>query len=101
MVCRQPKAKSDTLEIRDVSHEILELVPYAPNLERIRTLLRPTAWKGLGQSLSTLGKRKRDRGWTRVQMESVIQGSDAELAGGLKERNVVEIDGESILDDAD
>jgi hypothetical protein len=30
-------------------------------------------------------------------MESVIQASDAELAAGIKERNVVEIDSESVL----
>lgn len=106
LVCRQPEIpnpnRTDELEIRDVSHELLELVPQPPNLERIRTLLKPTAWKGVGHSLEPrLGKRKRQKGWTRVQMESVIQASDAELASGLKDRNVVEIDSKSSNDLAD
>ena len=68
-------------------------------------MLKESAWKGLDGDLSEssamngdgLGrrKRKRDEGrrWTRRQMESVIQASEAELERGLKERNVVEVDG--------
>jgi len=77
-----------TLEVRDVCHEILECVPQAANLERIRTVLKPSQWAGLG-------KRKRDEGrrWTRAQLESVVQGSEGEFKAGLSERNVVEVEG--------
>ena len=69
-------------------------MPHAANLERIRHVLRPSQWEGLG-------KRKRGahdeggkaRRWTRAQLESVVQGSEAELEVGLRERNVVEVDG--------
>lgn len=105
------------MEIRDISHEILEISPQAPNLERIRILLRASAWKGLGNPLPTRLGRKRKRGqedgdtdggdvaktkgeerkevkmYSKKQLESVIQASDLELEMGLKERNVIEIDG--------
>jgi len=42
-------------------------------------------------------KRKRGdvRKWTRAQLESVVQASEGELERGLRERNVIEIDGMS------
>ncbi|WVR06521.1 hypothetical protein IAU60_003552 [Kwoniella sp. DSM 27419] len=100
LVCRPDPtttASSSTLHLRDTCHQVLECVPVAANLERIRTTLRDSAWQGLGSSLS-LGKRKRgDKGkgkaWTRDQLASVIQASDLELERGLRERNVVEVDG--------
>lgn len=70
----------------------------APNLERIRTVLRASAWEGMGGG--GLGKRKREDGdgrkvkrWTKEQLRSVVQASEAELEQGLKERNVIEVDG--------
>lgn len=87
-----------TLQIRDICHQVLECIPVAPNLERIRTVLRASAWEGMGGGL---GKRKREDGdgrklkrWTKEQLRSVVQASDAELEQGLKERNVIEVDGE-------
>ncbi|WVO24971.1 uncharacterized protein IAS62_006354 [Cryptococcus decagattii] len=87
-----------TLQIRDICHQVLECVPVAPNLGRIRTVLRASAWEGMGGGL---GKRKREDGdgrkvkrWTKEQLRSVVQASDAELEQGLKERNVIEVDGE-------
>lgn len=87
-----------TLQIRDICHQVLECVPVAPNLERIRTVLKASAWEGMG---SGLGKRKREDGdgrkvkrWTKEQLRSVVQASEAELEQGLKERNVIEVDGE-------
>jgi sister chromatid cohesion protein DCC1 len=87
------------LEIRDVCHSILEPLPCAPNLERIRKLLRPSSWRGLGEDDAGSVSRKRKRGdegkrWSRQQLGSVIQASDGELEKGLRERNVVEVDGE-------
>jgi sister chromatid cohesion protein DCC1 len=35
--------------------------------------------------------------WTRKQLGSVIQASDGELEQGLRERNVVEVDGECFI----
>ena len=43
---------------------------------------------------------KEARRWTRAQLESVVQGSEEELGRGLKERNVIELDGMSILSTA-
>ena len=89
-----------TLEIRDISHEVLECVPQAANLERIRIVLRESAWGGLGSDAgNTSKKRKRGdiRKWTRAQLESVVQASEGELERGLRERNVVEIDGMSFI----
>ncbi|ADV25745.1 sister chromatid cohesion protein DCC1 [Cryptococcus gattii E566] len=90
-----------TLQIRDICHQVLECVPVAPNLERIRTVLRASAWEGMGDGL---GKRKREDGdgrkvkrWTKEQLRSVVQASDAELEQGLKERNVIEVDGRMLL----
>lgn len=104
LVCRPPTGTPSrpTLEIRDISHEVLECLPQAANLERIRTVLKESAWKGLDGDLSDprngVGKkRKRGEGrrWTKRQMDSVIQASEAELERGLKERNVVEVEGTS------
>jgi sister chromatid cohesion protein DCC1 len=120
LVCRDPETTSSpsdsdagpsrpTLEIRDICHAILEPLPHAPNLERIRTILRPSAWKGLGEDAALekgRGKKRRRaeggeddevRRYTRAQLESVIQASDAELEKGLRERNVVEVEGRSTL----
>ncbi|RSH90931.1 hypothetical protein EHS25_010107 [Saitozyma podzolica] len=79
-----PQGGPPTLEIRDVCHSILEPLPCAPNLERIRKLLRPSSWRGLGED---------DAG----SLGSVIQASDGELEKGLRERNVVEVDDRMLL----
>ncbi|WVQ73401.1 hypothetical protein IAR50_002973 [Cryptococcus sp. DSM 104548] len=91
----------ETLHISDTCHQVFECVPIAPNLERIRAVLRPSAWEGMD---SNLGKRKRDersgkpvKRWTKEQLKSVVQASDKELEEGLKERNVVEVDGKLLL----
>jgi len=99
MICRPPaESERPTLEIRDISHEVLECLPQAANLERIRLILRESAWGGLGSDTETKSK-KRKRGdvrkWTRAQLESVVQASEGELEKGLRERNVIEIDGMS------
>jgi sister chromatid cohesion protein DCC1 len=90
----------------------MELVPQAPALGRIRKLLQPTAWKGLGSDWdgdSSRARKRRKLGgaceeaagakearvYTMDQMRSVIQASEAELQKGLRERNVVEVDGKS------
>ncbi|KAL7423046.1 Ctf8p and Ctf18p associating protein [Cryptotrichosporon argae] len=100
-----------TFEIRDTKHEVLECVPQAANVERVRMLLRDSAWGGLGAGTGTgagddgvgaggvLGKRKRETGkrYTRQMLESVIQASEKELSAGLRERNVVEVDGHMLL----
>jgi sister chromatid cohesion protein DCC1 len=63
-------------------------------------VLRESAWGGLGSDLEKKSK-KRKRGdvrkWTRAQLDSVVQASEGELERGLRERNVVEIDGMSLL----
>ncbi|EIW67674.1 hypothetical protein TREMEDRAFT_33206 [Tremella mesenterica DSM 1558] len=112
---KHDKRSRPTLEIRDTRHEILECVPIAGNVERIRTLLRPTAWKGIGSENKTGFegmKYRNERGsgggyaddvklrrkkYTRQQLLSVIQASEVELDKGLKERNVVAVDGTLLL----
>ena len=94
IVCRAPTTShtTPTLEIRDTCHEVLECLPQAANLGRIRTVLKNSQWEGMAGT-----KRKRGEGgkkWTRAQLESVVQASEAELAIGLRERDVVEMDGE-------
>ena len=126
------KKPGPTLEVRDLCHGVLECLPQAPDLERIRILLKPSQWQGVDSTslesrseseeededlpgtkrkrrsvngtASRPGKvekngrnRKKVKRWTRAQLESVIQASDAELEEGLRERNVVEVDGERPL----
>lgn len=110
LVCRAPvrEGKGLELEIRDTSHEIIELVPQPPDVERIRSVLRASAWRGLGHPLPGAAGKKRKRAdgveeqnvgrrYTLEQLRSVVQASEAELGKALKERNVVEIDGESLV----
>jgi sister chromatid cohesion protein DCC1 len=103
MICRPPveDCERDTLEIRDISHELLECLPQAANLERIRTVLKGSAWGGLESDTGMSNSKKRKRGegrrWTRAQLDSVVQASEGELERGLRERNVVELDGESCM----
>ncbi|RXK40036.1 hypothetical protein M231_02676 [Tremella mesenterica] len=115
LLTKQDKRSRPTLEIRDTRHEILECVPIAGNVERIRTLLRPTAWKGIGSENETgfggmIHRNERRAGggyaddvklrkkkYTRQQLLSVIQASEVELDKGLKERNVVAVDGTLLL----
>lgn len=44
--------------------------------------------------MSVEGRDGRARKWTRAQLESVIQASEVELEVGLRDRNVVELEGE-------
>lgn len=84
-----------TLHLRDTCHEVLECVPSAGRVERIRTVLRDSAWTGLEGDPGK--KRKRTKRYTRAQLESIIQACDAELELGLKAHNVVEVDGYMML----
>ncbi|WVW84891.1 hypothetical protein I302_106926 [Kwoniella bestiolae CBS 10118] len=116
LVCRNPFPSSSAsisagtgdearpiLQIRDTCHEILECVAISPHLERIRTVLRESAWRGVNSN--SLGKRKRGekekerrvKRWTKEQLGSVIQCSEEELERGLRERNVVEVEGKMLL----
>lgn len=112
LVCQTPRspALDETLEIRDICHQVIECVPTAANLDRIRTILRDSQWQGLGSEVNagdhSSKRRKTSHGgqeggrktgvktWTRAQLESVIQASEVELAAGLKERHVIEYEGE-------
>jgi sister chromatid cohesion protein DCC1 len=106
----EPASSTDTtiptagdLYIQDTCHEILELTPSVPRLARVEKLLKPSAWEGMGRGT----KRSRDDGnvdggkaegkkvkrYTREQMQSIVQASDGELDAGLRERNVIVVDG--------
>ncbi|KAL1413152.1 Ctf8p and Ctf18p associating protein [Vanrija albida] len=102
LVVLRSAAADRTLAIRDICHEVLECVPSAGRVERLGTVLRASAWGGLGSEAGDGGagrKRKRDEAkrYTRAQLESIVQASDAELAAALKEANVVEVDGHMLL----
>lgn len=80
---------------------MLECVPQAADLERIRRLLKESQWQGMEHG-EPAGKRRRLDGkggkrWTRAQLESVVQASEEELERGLRERNVIERDGELVF----
>lgn len=96
LVLRPPDAT--TLHLRDTCHEVLECVPSAGRVERIRTVLRDSAWGGLdAEAAGGSRKRKRSKRYTRAQLESIIQACDAELEQGLRAHNVVEVDGHMLL----
>ncbi|WOO76835.1 putative sister chromatid cohesion protein DCC1 [Vanrija pseudolonga] len=100
VILRAPEER--TLAIRDICHEVLECVPAAGRVERVGVVLRESAWRGLGAEEAANGSRKRKRDaagkrYTRAQLESIVQASDAELATALREQNVVEVDGHMLL----
>ncbi|KAJ9104618.1 hypothetical protein QFC21_002116 [Naganishia friedmannii] len=106
--------QQQNLLIQDTCHEILELTPTVPRLDRVEKLLRDTCWAGMRGFGDTRGvkrsqneadndndhsadsgnpqKKKKPKRYTRAQLQSLIQASDAELDAGLKERNVIEVD---------
>jgi len=100
-------AAHPTLQIRDVCHQVLECVPAPGRVERLRSVLKESAWGGLGSTSSQItptkagNKRKRDdesgKRYTPAQLQSIIQASDAELAAAIKEINAVEVDGHMLL----
>lgn len=89
------------LHVRDVCHDVLECVPAAGRTERIRAVLKDSAWRGLGVDMNTPvkagTKRKRDKRYSREQLNSIIQASDDEMAMALRENNVVEVDGHMLF----
>lgn len=72
-------------------------MPQAADLERIRRLLKDSQWGGMEEELERPSKRRKTDGkrWTRAQLESVVQASPTELEKGLRDRNVIEVDGMS------
>ena len=105
LICRTPPIGAAStagtggipLEIRGINHEVLECVPQAADLERIRRLLKESQWRGMENGPSDAKRRKSDgntgKRWTRAQLQSVVQASEEELDRGLRERNVIEQDG--------
>lgn len=131
LICRTPPgsgsgdaqapaaASAPGIEIRGTNHHILECVPQAADLERIRRLLRDSQWGGMAADAEE-GERARKRRkvgdgsagaghggvrgnvsghgpgkrWTKGQLASVVQASQDELDRGLRERSVIEVDGE-------
>ncbi|KAJ9107957.1 hypothetical protein QFC20_003642 [Naganishia adeliensis] len=104
MLFLRPDETTQDLYIQDTCHEILELTPSVPRLARVEKLLRETSWEGIrgtkrtrdefGESGERTKGRKR---YTRAQLQSVIQSSDAELDAGFRARNVIEVNGHLIL----
>lgn len=43
--------------------------------------------------LSAPNVQKKQKRYTRAQLQSLVQASDTELDAGLKERNVIQVDG--------
>lgn len=97
-------SSSSELHIRDIRHEVLECVPAAGRTERLHTVLRDSAWRGLGSDLwpnstpKAGSKRKREgKRYTRAQISSIIQASEEELDCALRANNIVEVDGHMLL----
>jgi sister chromatid cohesion protein DCC1 len=95
MLFLRPDDTTHDLYIQDTCHEVLELTPSVPRLGRVDKLLRETSWEGMrgtkrAREGEVGGKRKR---YTRGQLQSVIQASDAELDDGFHTRNVIQVDG--------
>lgn len=66
-------------------------------MERIRAVLRESAWPGLEASADASRKRKRAKRYTRAQLESIVQASPDELDVALRKHNVVEVAGDMLL----
>ncbi|GMK57313.1 hypothetical protein CspeluHIS016_0401470 [Cutaneotrichosporon spelunceum] len=100
LVLRPPPSSTGELLIRDIRHEVLECVPAAGRTERLYTLLRDSAWRGVGHPPwpERVGdKRKRMKRYTRAQLSSVVQASEAELERALRDANIVEVQGYMLL----
>lgn len=99
MLFLRPDEVTNDLYIQDTVHEVLELQPSVPRLGRVEKLLRGTQWDGMRGTKRPRqeeeGGRARGKRYTRAQMQSVVQASDAELDAGFRERNVIEVDGTS------
>lgn len=81
-------------------HEVLECVPAAGRVERVRAVLKESAWMGIDKERAGgegRKKRKRAKRYTRAQLESIIQASEDELSAAIKENNIVEVDGDMLL----
>lgn len=81
-------------------HEVLECVPAAGRVERVRAVLKESAWTGIDKERAGgegRKKRKRAKRYTRAQLESIIQASEDELSAAIKENNIVEVDGDMLL----
>ncbi|CED83671.1 Uncharacterized conserved protein [Phaffia rhodozyma] len=103
----------EKLMYTETLHELMELTSCVPRLGRIEDVLRGQEWSGLKdrQTRSNIkgeasendteddedeedGERPRKRTrYTLAHLRSIIQASDAELDQGLKDRNVIELDG--------
>ncbi|BEI86217.1 hypothetical protein CcaverHIS002_0605040 [Cutaneotrichosporon cavernicola] len=100
LVLRPPPSSADELHIRDIRHEVLECVPAPGRTERLHTLLRDSAWRGVGYTPwpeRTGDKRKRTKRYTRAQLSSVVQASEAELKSALRAANIIEVQGYMLL----
>ncbi|KAJ9113181.1 hypothetical protein QFC22_006020 [Naganishia vaughanmartiniae] len=102
----EPQQQQQNLLIQDTAHEILELTPTVPRLDRLETLLKHTSWtgmRGFGDGAGGLRGVKRSFVDERVDMDgthsallqSLVQASDVELDAGLKDRNVIQVDATS------
>lgn len=81
---------------------MLECIPAAGRTDRLHTVLRESAWRGLGSDIWVTpragSKRKREgKRYTRAQISSIVQASEDELERALRANNIVEVDGYMLL----
>ncbi|KAF9519152.1 hypothetical protein BS47DRAFT_1288725 [Hydnum rufescens UP504] len=87
-----PVADHGDLVLRGQIHEILELVPIVPKLDRLDALLRQSQYNE-DDDLYIDDERQRQR-ISYDQVKSEVQASDAELQTGMRKARVITIDGE-------
>ncbi|KAJ3537045.1 hypothetical protein NM688_g6747 [Phlebia brevispora] len=91
---------SDDLVIRDQIHEVLELVPCLPKLDKLGGLLRGREYdegrddeEDMDEDMDD-GRPTKRRKLTYEDARAMLQASDVELENGLKTRRVLTLRGE-------
>ncbi|KIJ99391.1 hypothetical protein K443DRAFT_102282 [Laccaria amethystina LaAM-08-1] len=79
--------------IRDQLNEIIELAPIVPKLHKLSTLLRGREYDDEEHDEDASSVRFRAASFTYQDARELIQASDAELNRGLRERRILNING--------
>ncbi|PVG02456.1 hypothetical protein CPB86DRAFT_725555 [Serendipita vermifera] len=86
-------ASNDVYLSEDI-HEIMELVPIVPKLDRINGMLRGSEYReeDAMEEDETYDNSQESKRYTREDLFAVVQASDTEFANALRERHILEID---------
>ncbi|TFK43457.1 sister chromatid cohesion protein Dcc1 [Crucibulum laeve] len=83
--------ENDMVVIRDQVNEIIELAPTVPKLHKLSSLLRGREYDDTGEDVNSASSSKR---FTYEDARAEIQASDVELDCGLKDRRILNVNGE-------